>query len=226
MTISEKLDQVQNTINSACLRVGRDPSEVTLIAVSKTKPVELLQEAYDAGVRNFGENRVQELGVKIPSLPEDIRWHMIGHLQTNKVKNIVGKVQLIHSVDSLHLAEAINERASLLGMVQDILLEVNVAGEESKFGTADLEANAQLVREISELKNLRLCGLMTVAPWVEDAEENREIFRSLHDFAYGELKGCLPERPILSMGMSGDFTVAVEEGATHVRVGTSIFGER
>ncbi len=225
--ISENIDRVQNDINSACMNVGRDPSEVTLIAVSKTKPVEMLKDAYDAGARHFGENKVQELTSKIPYLPEDIRWHMIGHLQTNKVKNVVGKVMLIHSVDSFKLAECINEQAARQGCIQDILLEINLAGEESKFGSADPEINKQLIKDVSALSNVRLCGLMTVAPYVEDAEENRVYFKALHDMAYSdELHGYFPERPLLSMGMSGDYKVAVEEGATHVRIGSSIFGER
>ncbi|MCR5250925.1 MAG: YggS family pyridoxal phosphate-dependent enzyme [Lachnospiraceae bacterium] len=224
--IRENLDQIQNNINSACIRAGRDPSEVTLINVSKTKPVEMLQEAYEAGSRHFGENRVQELTAKMPVLPEDIIWHMIGHLQTNKIRYIVGKVKLIHSVDSLHLAQAIDKEAEKAGCVQDILLEMNLAEEASKFGSGDPAKNAELIREISGLSHIRLCGLMTVAPYVTDPEENRVYFRQLHDFAYGELRSFFPEKVILSMGMSGDYAVAVEEGATHVRVGTGIFGER
>jgi pyridoxal phosphate enzyme (YggS family) len=160
-------------------------------------------------------------------MPEDVEWHLIGHLQTNKVKYIVGKVALIHSVDSLHLAEEINKQAEKNGCVQPVLIEINVAGEESKFGTSDLESNAELIRSVSELKNLKLMGLMTIAPYVEDPEENRVYFRKLKEFLYSdEVRGYFPERPVLSMGMTGDFEVAVEEGATHVRVGTGIFGER
>lgn len=224
--ISENLDKVQNNINSACMNVGRDPSEVTLIAVSKTKPVEMLKEAYDHGCRNFGENKVQELTAKMPALNDDINWHMIGHLQTNKVKYIVGKVTLIHSVDSLKLAQAIDAQAAKVGCIQDILLEMNVAGEESKFGSADIDVNRQLIRDVSELKFVRLCGLMTVAPYVDDPEDNRIYFKQLHDMIYTDMREFFPEKPLLSMGMSGDYKVAVEEGATHVRVGSSIFGER
>ncbi len=227
MSVAENFYQVQNAVNAACMRAGRDPSEVTLIAVSKTKPVEMLKEAYDAGARHFGENRVQELTAKMPELPEDIRWHMIGHLQSNKVKYIVGGVKLIHSVDSLHLAEEIDRVASKLGIVQDILLEVNVAGEESKFGTGDIAENEALIRAFSGLNHLRLCGLMTVAPYVEDPEQNRPVFKQLKELAYGGMRRYFPEeRVILSMGMSGDYAVAVEEGATHVRVGSAIFGSR
>ena len=224
--ISENLDKVQNNINSACMNVGRDPSEVTIIAVSKTKPVEMLKEAYDHGCRNFGENKVQELTAKMPALNDDINWHMIGHLQTNKVKYIVGKVALIHSVDSLKLAQAIDAQAAKVGCIQDILLEMNVAGEESKFGSADIDVNRQLIRDVSELKFVRLCGLMTVAPYVDDPEDNRIYFKQLHDMIYTDMREFFPEKPLLSMGMSGDYKVAVEEGATHVRVGSSIFGER
>ncbi|MBQ9867145.1 MAG: YggS family pyridoxal phosphate-dependent enzyme [Lachnospiraceae bacterium] len=224
--ISENLDKVQNNINSACMNVGRAPSEVTLIAVSKTKPVEMLKEAYDHGCRNFGENKVQELTAKMPALNDDINWHMIGHLQTNKVKYIVGKVALIHSVDSLKLAQAIDAQAAKVGCIQDILLEMNVAGEESKFGSADIDVNRQLIRDVSELKFVRLCGLMTVAPYVDDPEDNRIYFKQLHDMIYTDMREFFPEKPLLSMGMSGDYKVAVEEGATHVRVGSSIFGER
>lgn len=224
--ISENLDKVQNNINSACMNVGRDPYEVTLIAVSKTKPVEMLKEAYDHGCRNFGENKVQELTAKMPALNDDINWHMIGHLQTNKVKYIVGKVALIHSVDSLKLAQAIDAQAAKVGCIQDILLEMNVAGEASKFGSADIDVNRQLIRDVSELKFVRLCGLMTVAPYVDDPEDNRIYFKQLHDMIYTDMREFFPEKPLLSMGMSGDYKVAVEEGATHVRVGSSIFGER
>ena len=224
--VSENLDKVQNEINSACMSVGRDPSEVTLIAVSKTKPVEMLKAAYDHGCRNFGENKVQELIAKMPALPDDIRWHMIGHLQTNKIKYIVGKVVLIHSVDSLKLAQAINEQAAKAGCIQDILLEMNLANEESKFGSADPEVNRRLIKDVSTLEYVRLCGLMTVAPYVEDPEDNRKYFKQLHDMIYGDMREYFPEKPLLSMGMSGDYKVAVEEGATHVRVGSSIFGER
>ena len=227
MSIGGNIDAVQNRINAACMRVGRDASEVTLLCVSKTKPLPDLQEAYKAGARVFAENKVQELMQKMPEMPEDIDWHLIGHLQTNKVKYIIGKVALIHSVDSLHLAEEINKQAEKAGCVQKILIEINVAGEDSKFGTSDMEKNAELIRSVSELPNVKLMGLMTIAPYVEDPEENRIYFRTLKEFLYSdEVRKYFPERPILSMGMTGDFEVAVEEGATHVRVGTGIFGDR
>ena len=201
--------------------------KVTLIAVSKTHPVSELMEAYYAGARDFGENKVQELMDKIPEMPPDVRWHMIGHLQRNKVKYLMGKVCLIHSVDSLRLAEEIDKESRKAGLVTDILVEVNVAEEESKFGTGTEEA-AALVREIAALPNIRIRGLMTIAPYTEDAEENRRYFRSLKNLSI-DIKAqnidntCMD---FLSMGMSGDFIVAIEEGADFVRVGTSIFGAR
>ena len=227
MSIGGNIDAVQNRINAACMRVGRDASEVTLLCVSKTKPLSALQEAYKAGARVFAENKVQELTAKMPEMPEDIEWHLIGHLQTNKVKYIIGKVALIHSVDSLHLAEEISKQAAKADCTQPILIEINVAGEDSKFGTSDMTANAELIKSISGLPNLKLMGLMTIAPYVEDPEENRVYFRQLKEFLCSdEVRSYFPERPVLSMGMTGDFEVAVEEGATHVRVGTGIFGER
>ncbi len=224
--ISENIKNVEERIIAACERSGRKREDVHLIAVSKTKPIAMLQEAYDAGARLFGENKVQELQEKIPALPTDIEWHMIGHLQTNKIKYIIGRVALIHSVDTLHLAEAIEKEAAKNDIIQEILVEVNVAGEDSKFGTSDLQANAEMIREIAKLPHLKLKGLMTIAPYTENAEENRIFFRTLREFLYGEVRDCFPEKPLLSMGMTGDYEVAVEEGATHVRVGTGIFGER
>ncbi len=227
MSIGGNIDAVQNRINAACMRVGRDATEVTLLCVSKTKPLSALQEAYKAGARVFAENKVQELTAKMPDMPEDVEWHLIGHLQTNKVKYIIGKVALIHSVDSLHLAEEISKQAVKAECVQPILVEINVAGEDSKFGTSDMAENAELIRSISELPNLKLMGLMTIAPYVEDPEDNRIYFKQLREFLYSDaIRDYFPEKPILSMGMTGDFEVAVEEGATHVRVGTGIFGER
>ncbi|MBO6260044.1 MAG: YggS family pyridoxal phosphate-dependent enzyme [Lachnospiraceae bacterium] len=225
--ISENIKSVSERIQEACKKSGRNPEEVTLISVSKTKPLEMLKEAYAAGSRDFGENKVQELCDKIPEMPEDVRWHMIGHLQTNKIKYIIGRTALIHSVDTLHLAEAIEKEATKREITADILVEVNVAGEDSKFGTSDMEANKELIRSISELQHLRLCGLMTIAPYTDDPETNRPYFRTLRELLYSdEMRGFFPERPVLSMGMSGDYEIAVEEGATHVRVGTGIFGER
>ena len=225
--ISENLEYVHREIEAACTRSGRDPGEVTLIAVSKTHPVPLLQEAYDAGARNFGENKVQELLDKQPQLPNDIKWHMIGHLQRNKVKYIVGKTVLIHSVDSLRLAEEISKEAVKQGVTADILIEVNVAGEESKFGVTPQETSA-LVAEIAKLPGINIKGLMTIAPYTEISEENRLFFRKLKqlsvDIAAKNIDNV--NMSVLSMGMTGDYAIAVEEGATCVRVGTGIFGQR
>lgn len=225
--LSENLREVEEKIAKACQRSGRDPKEVTLIAVSKTKPVEMLQEAYDAGARNFGENKVQEIVDKYDQLPQDIRWHMIGHLQRNKVKYIVDKVEMIHSVDSLRLAEAIDKEAKKKEVTVPILIEVNVAEEESKFGLS-LEEVTAMAEDISKLTNLQIKGLMTVAPFVEDPEENRKVFRSLKklsvDIAAKNINNVTMS--VLSMGMTNDYEVAVEEGATMVRVGTAIFGAR
>lgn len=225
--ITENLEQVRKNIVEACKAVNRDPGEVTLISVSKTKPVSMLQEAYDAGSRDFGENKVQEIMDKYPKLPSDIRWHMIGHLQRNKVKYIVDKVAMIHSVDSLRLAETIENEAAKHGVTVSILIEVNVAQEESKFGLKTNEV-LPLVESIAKLPHINIKGLMTIAPYVEDPEENRMIFRQLKklsvDIAAKNINNVTMS--VLSMGMTGDYQVAVQEGATMVRVGTGIFGER
>mgnify|MGYP002796698946 FL=1 len=225
--LRENLQEVEERIQEACRRAGRDRSEVTLVAVSKTKPVAILQEAYDLGVRVFGENKVQEIREKYEALPKDIEWHMIGHLQTNKVKYIVDKVRLIHSVDSLRLAEAIEKEAEKHNRIVDILLEVNVAEEESKFGLKMPEV-IPMAEKVVQLPHIRLRGLMTIAPFVENPEKNRAIFANLHDL-YVDIKEKNIDNgtvSILSMGMTNDYEVAVEEGATMVRVGTGIFGAR
>ena len=225
--ITENLEQVRKNIEEACRAVNRDPGEVTLISVSKTKPVSMLQEAYDAGSRDFGENKVQEIMDKYPQLPSDIRWHMIGHLQRNKVKYIVGQVALIHSVDSYRLAEEINIQAKKKNIIVPILVEVNIAHEEPKFGISEEDA-IQLVEEIAELENVRIKGLMTIAPYVENAEDNRLYFRKIKDLSVDIAAKNIDNvsMEILSMGMTGDYEVAIEEGATMVRVGTGIFGAR
>ena len=225
--IQRNLHRIQREIGQACQRAGRAEGEVTLIAVSKTKPIELLREAYNGGTREFGENRVQELLSKIPLRPSDVRWHLIGHLQTNKVRQVIGKTCLIHSVDSLKLAGEIEKESKRQDVVTDILLEVNVAREESKFGFL-LEEVEEALKTIGGFPHVRVRGLMTVAPFVEDAEKNRAVFRKLYDF-YVDMKTKNIDNgsmTILSMGMTGDFGVAVEEGATMVRVGTGIFGAR
>lgn len=225
--IKDNMEKVNKEIAIACERSGRNTNQVTLIAVSKTKPIPMLMEAYDAGARDFGENKVQELVDKIPKLPQDIRWHMIGHLQRNKVKYIVDKVYLIHSVDSLRLAEEISKEATKKHITVKILLEVNVACEETKFGTTSDEV-VKLAEEIAKLPGISIQGLMTIAPYVENPEENRKYFYKLKQLSV-DIKSknidnvCMN---VLSMGMTGDYRVAIEEGATYVRVGTGIFGER
>ena len=225
--LKDQLQEVEKRIQAACDRAGRKREEVTLIAVSKTKPVETLQEAYDLGVRIFGENKVQELTAKYEALPKDIHWHMIGHLQTNKAKYIIDKAELIHSVDSLKLAETIEKEAAKHDLIADILVEVNVAEEESKFGMK-MEEVIPFVEKVSAFPHVRVRGLMTIAPFVEDPEENRSIFADLHKL-YIDIKKKNHDNDtvsVLSMGMTNDYEVAIEEGATMVRVGTGIFGAR
>ena len=225
--LKENLTYVENEIQEACRRAGRGRDEVTLIAVSKTKPVSVLKEAYDLGVRVFGENKVQELTDKYEKLPKDIHWHMIGHLQRNKVKYIIDKVDLIHSVDSVRLAETIEKEASRQNLTVNILIEVNVAGEESKFGVSPEEL-PEFIEKVAEFSHIRVRGLMTIAPFVEDSEENRRIFEDLRklsvDIAEKNVDNITMR--VLSMGMTNDYSVAIEEGATMVRVGTGIFGAR
>lgn len=225
--LNANLKSVEERVAAACARAGRAREEVTLIAVSKTKPVEDLQVIYDAGIRDFGENKVQELTGKIPEMPQDIDWHLIGHLQRNKVKYIVDKVKLIHSVDSYRLAEEINIQAKKHGIVVPILIEVNAANEATKFGVR-LEETEELCQEISHLDGVHIMGLMTIAPNVVVPEENRGIFNKIKalsvDIASKNIDNV--DMDIISMGMTNDFEVAIEEGATHVRVGTAIFGAR
>jgi pyridoxal phosphate enzyme (YggS family) len=225
--LKDNLKTVEEHVQEACKRAGRSREEVTLIAVSKTKPLEMLQEIYGEGVRDFGENKVQELCDKMEQLPSDIRWHMIGHLQRNKVKYIVGKVALIHSVDTYRLAEEINIQAKKRGIIVPILVEVNIAGEKTKFGTTAEDAML-LVEEISKLENVRIKGLMTIAPFVENPEDNRLYFRKIKQLSVDITNKNIDNvsMEILSMGMTGDYEVAIEEGATMVRVGTGIFGAR
>ncbi|MBO5167036.1 MAG: YggS family pyridoxal phosphate-dependent enzyme [Lachnospiraceae bacterium] len=225
--IKDNIELVKKNIKAACERSGRDVADAKLIAVSKTKPIEMLKEAYEAGCRDFGENKVQEILDKYEDMPADARFHMIGHLQRNKVKYIVDKVYLIHSVDSLRLAEEISKEALKKNVKVNILVEVNVAKEESKFGTT-VEETISLVEKIAVLPGIFVKGLMTIAPYVENSEENRQYFVSLRQLSV-DIKNKNIDNvsmEILSMGMTGDYVVAVEEGATYVRVGTGIFGER
>lgn len=225
--IKENLSEVRANIKAACERSNRNSSEVTLIAVSKTKPVEMIYEAIACGETEFGENKVQEMCDKIEVIKEPVHWHLIGHLQTNKVKYIVDKAYLIHSVDSYHLAQKIQDEAEKKNVDVDILVQVNVANEETKFGLAT-EETVDMVEKISKLSRVHIKGLMTIAPFVENPEENREIFRKIKqlsvDINHKNIDNV--DMSVLSMGMTGDYEVAIEEGATHVRVGTGIFGER
>ena len=225
--IRENIDSVEKMVEDSCRRAGRNRDEVLLVAATKTKPLSMLQEAYEAGIRDFGENKVQELMDKIPSMPEDVRWHMIGHLQTNKVKYLVGRVAMIHSVDSLHLAEEISRQGVKQNVTVDILVEVNVAGEESKYGVTMEEAPA-LVEQIAALPNIHVRGLMTIAPFTEIPEENRIFFQKLKQLSIDIEQKSIDNvsMSVLSMGMTGDYCTAIEEGSTCVRVGTGIFGER
>ncbi|MEE8885606.1 MAG: YggS family pyridoxal phosphate-dependent enzyme [Eubacteriales bacterium] len=225
--ITEKYDAVKERIAKACARAGRNPADVTLVAVSKTKPEEDIQALYDYGVRDFGENYIQELRQKHDDLPKDIRWHMIGHLQRNKVKYIAEYVNMIHAVDTLELVKTIEKEGVKHDRVIPVLIEVNVAGEESKFGVKpdDCEAFAE---QFSNYPHVHLEGLMTSAPFVENPEDNRPVFRKLHQLAVDIDNKNIDnvDMRVLSMGMTNDFEVAVEEGATMVRVGTAIFGAR
>jgi pyridoxal phosphate enzyme (YggS family) len=225
--VSQNLEEVRGRIAAAARRAGRDPAQVRLVAVTKTVPLDRLKEALAAGQRLFGENYLQEAKDKIATLGPGAGWHFVGHLQTNKARGAVALFDLIHSVDRLRLAQALNDAGAKIGKVQEILLQVNLAGEESKSGAAP-EAVPDLVRQISRLPNLRLLGLMTMPPYFPDPEAARPFFQALR-----ELRNLLvqPEAgggplPELSMGMTGDFEVAVEEGATLIRVGTAIFGPR
>ena len=225
--LKDNFDKVNANIQAACDRVGRNREDVTLIAVSKTKPIQMLQEAYDFGVRVFGENKVQEIVDKYEALPKDISWHMIGHLQRNKVKYVVGRAALIHSVDSVRLAEAIDQEAEKKGIVMPVLVEVNVASEESKFGVR-VEECADFIENIAKMEHISVEGLMTIAPFVENAEDNRKYFAKLRELSVDISAKNIDNVNMrdLSMGMTGDYEVAIEEGATMVRVGTGIFGER
>nr|WP_330386754.1 YggS family pyridoxal phosphate-dependent enzyme [Robinsoniella peoriensis] len=227
MMLKENLYDIQKRVEAACKRAGRDSSEVTLIAVSKTKPASMIEEIMAEGVVDFGENKPQELKDKYEILPKNLKWHMIGHLQRNKVKYIIDKACMIHSVDSLRLAETIQQEAEKQGLVMPVLIEVNIAKEESKFGVS-LEDTEELVRKTAKLPNLRVEGLMTIAPFVEKAERNRVYFENLRKL-YVDIKSKNIDNVNmcnLSMGMTGDYEIAIEEGATLVRVGTGIFGER
>lgn len=227
MSITENLSMVENKIAAACKRAGRERDEVKLIAVSKTQPVEAIREAIEYGINSFGENRVQELREKTEIIKDNLDWHLIGHLQTNKVKYVVGKVSLIHSLENIRLAEALDKEAAKLGITVDVLAEINVAKEASKFGVNPEDAE-NFISEVSKFPNINIKGLMTVAPYTDISEENRKYFRQLKKIMVDLNSKNIHNvsMNVLSMGMTGDYEVAIEEGATLVRVGTGIFGSR
>jgi hypothetical protein len=225
--ILKNIEIVQENIKKACAKSGRSPEEITLIAVSKTKPYTDIEAALPSGILDYGENKVQELCDKFDILPKNIRWHMIGHLQRNKVKYLVGKTFLIHSVDSLRLAEQIEKEYAKKDCHADILVEVNMAQEESKFGITANETE-ELIRAIAQFPHVHIKGLMTIAPFTDNPETNRVYFRNMKKLSV-DIKAKNIDNvsmSVLSMGMTGDYQVAIEEGATMVRVGTGIFGER
>ncbi|MDO4789010.1 MAG: YggS family pyridoxal phosphate-dependent enzyme [Johnsonella sp.] len=225
--IKENLSLIRQNICKSCQKVERDPDEVKLIAVSKTKPLSLIREAYDCGIRDFGENKVKEILEKKPLLPADIRWHMIGHLQTNKVRPIIREVAMIHSVDSIRLADCIDTEGRKAGIIVEGLLQVNIAGEESKFGFPPDELMESLER-LSVYRFFKIKGLMTVAPFVKNPEYNRNIFLKLRDFSVDIKRKKIDNisMDFLSMGMTEDYSVAIEEGADYIRIGTALFGAR
>jgi len=227
MSISRNLSNIRSRIRAAAESAGRDPDSVRLVAVSKTRPAVDIIEAFHAGQTVFGENYIQELTTKLDQVPEPVEWHVIGHLQSNKVKYIAGRVALIHSVDRLSLAEEISRQWGRLELVCPVLIQVNISGESTKSGTTEEEA-LQLVRECALLPNIRVSGLMTMPPFFDDPEAARPFFAGLRRLASAiDAAGIAGvEMRELSMGMSGDFEAAIQEGATLVRVGTAIFGER
>lgn len=227
MSVRENLEQVREQLVAACSRAGRNPDEVRLVAIAKTKSADMVREAFAAGQKIIGESYVQEFVDKVEIIEEPVEWHFVGSLQTNKVKYLTGKVALIHSVDRLHLAEEIDRQWGKIGETADILIQVNLGHEITKSGTSEEELES-LVREISQFPHLRIRGLMTIPPYFDNQEEVRPFFRQLRELARHIDGLTLPgvEMRELSMGMTHDFEVAVEEGATLVRVGTAIFGMR
>lgn len=225
--LKENIDNVRANIKRACERAKRNVDEVTLIAVSKTKPLSDIEELITYGETEFGENKVQELVNKYEHVSKPVDWHLIGHLQTNKVKYIVDKACLIHSVDSVHLAKEIEKEAAKHNVIVNILIQVNIAHEDTKFGI-DATEIYNMIDEIKDYEHVRVKGLMTIAPFVDNPEENRVHFRNLHQLLLDIKSKNIDniDMSILSMGMTNDYEVAIEEGATMVRVGTGIFGER
>mgnify|MGYP000156795073 CR=1 FL=1 len=227
MELAQNYKTVKENVTKACEQAGRSEQEVTLLAVSKTKPVDMLMDVYRAGARDFGENKVQELVDKIPQMPSDVRWHMIGHLQTNKVKYLVGVVDLIESVDRPELLECIEKQAEKVGVVQNILFEVNIGAEESKSGFTPAEA-AALAARMADFPHVALKGLMAIPPVSEFPGENCRYFAEMRNL-FVDIRAKKYDNvsmECLSMGMSDDFTDAIAEGSTMVRIGTAIFGKR
>lgn len=225
--IQVNVAEIKEEIKQICNRLGRNPENITLVVVTKTVEPERINYAVDCGVSNLGENKVQEIVDKYETVSKNIKWHLIGHLQTNKVKYIIDKVELIHSVDSVKLAEEISKKAEKYDITKDVLVQVNVAEEESKFGIG-LDEAVNFVKSISVFDNIRIKGLMTIAPYSEDPEGVRLVFRQLKE-KFDELSQMnLPnvEMKYLSMGMSNDYQIAIEEGSNMVRIGTAIFGKR
>jgi len=225
MPLAANLESIRQRLATACERAGRQPSSVALLAVTKTHPPETVAEAARLGLTLFGENKIQEAKAKIPHCPGRLRWHMIGHLQTNKCRDAVDLFEMIHGVDSLHLAEELNKRAEQAAKTMPILLEVNSGGEASKFGYSADKLLADLT-QLNALSRLEIHGLMTIPPWAANPEKTRSSFRQLRELKERCEQALGAPLPHLSMGMSGDFEVAIEEGATIVRVGTALFGAR
>lgn len=223
----ENYEKVLENVKNACARSGRNFDDVTIIAVSKTKPLSDVEELLAHGVTEFGENKVQEMVDKYEHVSKPVHWHLIGHLQTNKVKYIVDKACMIHSVDSVHLAKEIEKEAAKKNLVVKVLLEVNIAHEESKFGINETEVY-DLIDAIKDMPHIHVMGLMTIAPFVENPEDNRIYFRKMYQLSLDIKSKCIDniDMNILSMGMTNDYEIAVEEGATMIRVGTAIFGAR
>lgn len=224
--IRDNVFQVKENIAHAARRAGRNPNDITLVSVTKNAAVDAIKEAIDAGITDIGENRVQDAIIKYNAIrytqyERRVKWHLIGHLQTNKAKDAVKIFDIIHSIDSVRLAEAVNKAAEKIDKIQDILIEVNVSGEESKFGIAP-ENISRLIFEAANFKNIKICGLMTMAPFADDAEKSRPYFRELREFR--DKVNWRAGAPVLSMGMSQDYEVAIEEGSNMVRIGRAIFG--
>ncbi|MBP7222907.1 MAG: YggS family pyridoxal phosphate-dependent enzyme [Sedimentibacter sp.] len=228
MSIKENIDSIMKKIDTACKKTGRNPKDITLLAVSKTVESDRAKEAVEAGIKNLGENKVQELIKKYEELKDiDVKWHMIGHLQKNKVKYIIDKNILIHSVESLSLAEEINKRARNSNLTADVLIELNIGEEESKFGINE-DNVYDFIRSMEQFENIRVLGLMTVAPFCENPEDVRWVFKTMKNI-YSKISIMNlrnTEMKYLSMGMTNDFEIAIEEGSNIIRIGTAIFGAR